>query len=69
MSHTKLRSVSIEYFAMLNDLSSLNLSFNFLAHITPNGFSNISVRLEHIDLSNNELVGIPISNMQKIARR
>lgn len=59
LSHNKLRSISIDNFALLNDLSSINLSFNSLEHINSNGFSKISVSLEHIDLSNNQLVGIP----------
>lgn len=59
LSNNRLRTISIDDFGMLNELIDINLSNNFIQYINSNGFSKISPNLEHIDLRNNELVGIP----------
>lgn len=59
LSHNLLRSITIESFGTLNELIDINLANNLIQHINSNAFSKISTNLEHIDLSNNNLVGIP----------
>lgn len=59
LAHNRLRSISIDDFGLLNEVININLSNNLIQFINLNGFSKISPNLEHIDLSNNELVGIP----------
>lgn len=59
ISFNHIRHITTDSFGTLNDLIDINLSNNWLQHINPDGFAKISTNLEHIDLSNNELVGIP----------
>lgn len=59
ISFNRLRIVTNESFGTLNDLIDINLSNNWLQHINPDAFAKISTNLEHIDLSNNDIVGVP----------
>lgn len=59
LSHNKLQTITIDSFGTLNELIDLNLSGNLLEHINANAFSKIAANLEHINLSNNNLFGIP----------
>lgn len=59
LSHNKLHTITIDSFGTLNELIDINLSNNLLQHINADAFSKIATNLEHIDLSNNNLVGIP----------
>lgn len=67
LSFNQLTIIESDSFGTLNDLIDINLSSNWLQHINPNGFAKISANLEHIDLRNNSLVGIPeLPNCNKL---
>lgn len=59
LSFNKIRTISMDAFGTLNKLISIDLSNNNIQHINSNGFSKICTNLQHIDLSQNWLVGIP----------